>query len=282
MKNLNPFNNDTNIYFDNVIKSKNKSKNDETYKDRLELLKPNIKVKFKSFDDKHTDNKLASLVAHGYVDQEKDDLLKLYKYDNKIFQKLKTDVTTTKNNRIINTCQNCTINEINSFDHIIPKDEFPEYSVNPKNLFPSCTKCNGHKSTIWRLDDKPIFLNLYLDSLPKVQYLFCEPLIKNEVITVNFVVENRHDIDDGLFTLISNHYSRLFLPQRFRENSHDTIYELSKEIKKYKDKVSREELIQTIKDSIIDDREYYGYNFWKSIIVEALINSEEYLELIYR
>ncbi|MDQ8012110.1 MAG: HNH endonuclease [Flavobacterium nitrogenifigens] len=282
MKNLSPFIDDTNTFFDNVLKAKRKSQKDETYKDRIELLKPSIRVNYKNFDDNFSDKSLATLSAHGYLDQEKDDLLKMYKYDNNIFQKLKTDVTTTKTNRIINTCQNCTINEINSFDHIVPKDEFPEYAVNPKNLFPSCTKCNGHKSTVWRSSGESVFLNLYLDSLPQVQYLFCKPIIENELVTVSFVVENVKGIDNNLFKLISTHYSRLELPQRFRENSHDTIYELSKEIKKYKDKVPRGELIQTIKDSIVEDKDYYGFNFWKSIIKEALIENEEYLELVYK
>lgn len=277
MKNLSPFSGDTNVYFDDVIKSKK----DPTYKDRVELFKPNIKVKFKIFDDKHQENKLVSLVAHGYVDQEKRDLLKLYKYDNKIFQKLKTDVTTTKTNRIINTCQNCTINEINSFDHVIPKDEFPEFCVNPKNLFPSCTKCNGHKSTVWKINGASVFLNLYLDKLPEIQYLFCVPFIQNDTITVSFNVENRKGIEENLFNLIYNHYSRLYLPQRFRENSHDTIYELSKEINKYKGKIGREELIQTIRESIIEDKEYYGFNFWKAIIKEALINNDQCMDLMF-
>lgn len=281
MKNLKPYPECSNTFLDNVLKAKKNSKKDPTYKNRVEILKPDVKNKFTTYDDEHKANNLASLTAHGYTGQDKADLLKLYKYGNSVIQNLNEKVTTLEGNRLINTCQNCTINEINSLDHIVPKDEFPEFSVNPLNLFPSCTKCNGHKNVIWRKNNKSLFLNLYLDDLPEEQYLFCYPTIDGDKITLNFSVENRFGIEPNLFELIKNHYTRLHLPKRFRKNSHDTIYELSKEIKKYKDKMSRDKLIKTIKEDILEEKKYYGFNYWKAIIKESLINDANYLALMF-
>ena len=281
MKNLKPYNECSSTFLDNVIKTKKKSKKDPTYKDRVEILKPNVKSKFTTYDVEHTANNLASLTAYGYAGQDKIDLLKLYKYDNSVIQNLNEKVTTLEGNRLINTCQNCTINEINSLDHIVPKDEFPEFSVNPRNLFPSCTKCNGHKNVIWRENNKSVFLNLYLDNLPEEQYLFCYPTIDDDKITLKFSIENRNGIEQNLFELINNHYTRLHLPKRFRKNSHDIIYELCKEIKKYKDKISKEELLKTIKEDILEEKKYYGFNYWKAIIKETLINDDNYLALMF-
>lgn len=281
MKNLKPYKECSSTFLDHVLKAKNNSKKDPDYKKRVEILKPNVKNKYSAFEIENTANNLASLTAHGYVGQDKIDLLKLYKYDNSVLQKLNEEVTTLEGNRLINTCQNCTINEINSLDHIVPKDEFPEFSVNPRNLFPSCSKCNGHKSFIWRENHRSVFLNLYLDNLPEEQYLFCNPTFEEDKITLKFTVENRFNIEQNLFDLIFNHYSRLHLPKRFRKNSHDTIYELNKEINKYKDKISKEELIKTIKEDIIEEKIYYGFNYWKAIIKETLINNKDYLDLIF-
>ncbi|MEO8240581.1 MAG: HNH endonuclease [Flavobacterium sp.] len=282
MKNLKPYKECTSTFLDDVLKAKNNHKKDPDYKDRVEILKPNIKIRYSTFDAQHTANNLVSLIAHGYLGQDKIDLLKLYKYDNSVIQKLNEKVTTLEGNRLINTCQNCTINEINSLDHIVPKDEFPEFSVNPRNLFPSCSKCNGHKSYVWRENNKSVFLNLYIDNLPEEQYLFCNPTFDGDKITLKFTVENKFDIEQNLFDLIYNHYTRLHLPKRFRKNSHDTIYELSKEINKYTSKISKDELIKTIKEDIIEDKRYYGFNYWKAIIKETLINDEQYLDLMFR
>jgi hypothetical protein len=220
-------------------------------------------------------------VAHGYTGNDKADLLKLYKYKSKLIQKLKKNVTTTATNRIISTCQNCTINEINSFDHIVPKDEFPEFAVNPKNLFPSCTVCNGHKSTIWRTHGISLFLNLYLDELPEVQYLFAELIFEGGVFTARFTIENKNSITTDKFTLINTHYTKLHLPQRFRENSHDTIYEVTKEINNYKNKMSSEVLLATIRESILKEKEYYGRNHWRSVLKEALIDSVAFINPLF-
>lgn len=281
MKNLKPYTECSNTFLDNVLNSKKNSTKDPNYKNRVEILKPNVKNKFTTYDAEHKDNNLASLTAHGYSGQDKADLLKLYKYDNSVIQKLNEKVTTLEGDRILNTCQNCTINEINSLDHIVPKDEFPEFSVNPRNLFPSCTKCNGHKNVIWRENNKSLFLNLYLDDLPEEQYLFCNPTFDDDKITLQFTVENRFNIEQSLFELIYNHYTRLHLPKRFKKNSHDTIYELNKEIKKYKDKIDKEELIKTIKEDVLEEKKYYGFNYWKSIIKETLINDATYLALMF-
>ena len=281
MKNLKPYSECSNIFLDNVLNAKKNSKKDPTYKDRVVILKPDVINKFTTYDAEHKANNLTSLSPHGYSGQEKSDLLKLYKYDNSVIQKLIKKVTTLEGERLINTCQNCTINEINSLDHIVPKVEFPEFSVNPRNLFPSCTKCNGHKNVVWRENNRSLFLNLYLDDLPEEQYLFCYPTFEGDKITSIFSVENRFGIEQNLFDLIFNHYTRLHLPKRFRKNSHDTIYELNKEIKKYKDKISKEELIKTIKENILDNKQYYGFNYWKAIIEETLINNKDYIDLIF-
>ncbi|OHT44906.1 HNH endonuclease [Flavobacterium tructae] len=282
MKNLKPHKECSNTFLDDVLKAKNNSKKDPDYKKRVEILKPDVKNKYSTFETENIANNLASLTAHGYAGQNKIDLLKLYKYDNSVIQKLNEEVTTLEGNRLINTCQNCTINEINSLDHIVPKDEFPEFSVNPRNLFPSCSKCNGHKSTVWREKNKSVFLNLYLDNLPEEQYLFCNPTFDGDKITLKFTVENRFAIEQNLFDLIYNHYTRLHLPKRFRKNSSDTIYELNKEINKYANKISKDELIKTIKEDVMEEKIYYGFNYWKSIIKETLINNQDYLNLMFK
>lgn len=281
MRNLKPYTKCSKAFFDEVLETKENSPEDPQYLDRVEILKPDVKDNYTVFDLEHTANNLASLQAHGYINQNKTDLLKLYQYNNSVIQKLNNEVTTLEGNRLINTCQNCTINEINSLDHIVPKNEFPEFSINPRNLFPSCSKCNGHKSYVWRVNNKSVFLNLYLDNLPEEQYLFCNPTFDEDKITLKFTVENRFNIEQNLFELINNHYTRLHLPKRFRKNSHDTIYELNKEIKKYKDKMSKEELIKTIKEDILEEKKYYGFNYWKAIIKETLINDANYLALMF-
>jgi len=45
------------------------------------------------------------------------------------------------------TCFLCSISEVSSLDHYLPKELFPHFSILPQNLIPSCSKCNSLKGT---------------------------------------------------------------------------------------------------------------------------------------
>jgi hypothetical protein len=277
MKNLNAHIAPAIDFFDNVLASKNKTENDPNYDARVKLLRPNILATYTLYDAAFAADNLIIMGANGYIAPPKNDLLKMYTYKNKTFQKLKTAITTTVRNRIINTCQNCTINEINSFDHLLPKDEFPEFAVNPKNLFPSCTQCNGYKSTVWRHNGTTLFLNLYLDILPLEQYLFVDITI-TDIVDAIFILDNRNNINPQTFALISSHYSRLHLTDRFRLNRDDVVSELINTIKEMSSMLTVQQIREVFINKSNRDKENLGRNYWKSILAIELVNSTSFFE----
>jgi len=278
MKNLIHYTNDAFDFHEEVLKSKNSTKEDPTYKKRIEDLKPPVKSQFDVYDENFAKRRLEDIENFSFKESEKDDLLKLYSYKSIIIQRLKVHVTTTATNRIINTCPNCTISEINSFDHYLPKEKYPEFVVNPKNLFPSCTKCNSHKKDNWLKDSKRLFLNLYLDSLPIEQYLFVDLTISGDVVTAVFSLKNNGAIDMGAFELIHSHYSRLHLLERFSDNTNEVITSLENTINAFLSELSLEKIIPTIIDKINRDKLAFGHNYWKSILEFELVNNLEYLK----
>lgn len=277
MKNLQHYLDDTFEFHKEVLESKNKTKKDPTYKDRIDNMNGVIEGKFSIYDDNFTNNTLEDIDSHGYSDSEKKDLLKLYSYKNSVIKSLKVKITTTDANRVINTCPNCTISEINSFDHYLPKDKFPEFVVNPKNLFPSCTICNGYKNDVWVDSGKRLFLNLYLDPLPNEQYLFTRLTIDKDVVTATFYLQNNGNITPNLFETIETHYDRLHLLDRFSANICEVITSLENTITSFLGMLS----LDQIKDSIVEksnrDRIAFGHNYWKSILELELVNNVEYL-----
>ena len=185
MKNLNVFNGNTHDFLDDVVNSKRNTQDDPTYKERLAILTPNVKLCFNSFDVAHNTNNHISLVPHGYVTPDKDDLLKLYNPKAKKLVDFKNTATTILDNRASTICQYCTINSANTLDHIVPKSQFSEFTVNPKNLLPACSECNGYKLDRFKNNNVRLFLNLYTDTLPSDQYLFVDIKILNGMIEVD-------------------------------------------------------------------------------------------------
>ena len=280
MRNINVYNDSTSDFLDEVIASKRNSSKDPDYKKRVNLLSPNIKVLYNNYDTAHNANNHVSLIPNGYVNQEKEDLLKLYTSGNLRLVKLKNSITTVLDNRAMNTCQYCTIAPVGSLDHIVPKGEFPEFSVNPKNLLPACTTCNSHKNENWKENNKTIFLNLYTDILPNDQYLFVDLVITANNIQPTFELRNVNNINTDFFDLLENHYSRLHLPQRFKKESHKIISELTNLISASSRLLDENQIKQLVLTKINEDKSVFGSNYYKSILEETLINNQAYLNSV--
>lgn len=281
MKNLRVSSQVPDDFFDSVVDSKRNSATDPNYKTRLASYKPNVRNHFRDYDSRFFSSTLASISPVGYVGQEKADFLKLYRYRDNIFQRLKTEVTTSSSGRIINTCQNCTINAVNSLDHVIPKEELSEFSVHPKNLFPSCGECNGIKNRFWRNGGRLIFLNLYSDILPDLQYLFPTVTFINNLPEVSFSIANTNGISPALYSIIETHYSDLRLLERFELNSNEVITNLENQVLSNKGRLPRQEVIDSIVEHHNLNRGTLGHNHWKSLLSIELTKCQLYMDSLF-
>ncbi|HEV7424264.1 MAG TPA: hypothetical protein VGO21_03680, partial [Candidatus Paceibacterota bacterium] len=113
MKNLKPYSkNAFDVHKKRVI---TKATKDVVLGARLALLSNVIKKQYELYEINFKNNTLEELTPSTFNERQKADLAKLYSFRQKVIQEIKKDVTTTDVNRIISTCQNCTINEVNSF-----------------------------------------------------------------------------------------------------------------------------------------------------------------------
>lgn len=282
MKNLNFYNLDAFDFHKKGVSAKRKTKTDTEIRERLNTYNDVIEALYLTYKTKFDENALEVMKAHGFEAEKKSDLLSLYNYKSKLIQTFKSAITTTATNRIINTCQNCTIGEVSSFDHILPQDEFAEFVINPLNLFPSCSVCNNAKGKFWKDDSgKRLFLNLYLDILPDLQYLFVNITFTNNTFSTEFYVENKNGIDPILFALIENHYNRLRLPQRFSDFNDLVIPTLQNSIRPYIGKMPFKDIIETTIETSNSNRKLYGFNYWQSILELELMKNADFIATLH-
>lgn len=278
MRNLEVFSADAVAFYKDVIAGKNTTAADPTYKTRLEVLKVGIEERYGVYDDEFKKDRLQDIAKKTYTDAEKKDLLALYRFKAKIMVKLKVKLTTLPNNRVHNICQNCTVSEVNSFDHYLPKDLFPDFAVHPKNLVPSCTFCNGLKSKSWEDKGKRLFINPYLDKLPIEQILFATIQVTNKTdLAIKFEVDNRNNIPAELYEIIAYHYSKLDLCSRFSDSCEVTIDGVEQELKKYAVKLPLDEVRAVIIESALESRQTFGSNHYIHILEEALARSDDFI-----
>ncbi|MDD2797933.1 MAG: hypothetical protein PHV20_05010 [Bacteroidales bacterium] len=250
-------------------------------KRKLISIENNVRTDYSEYDLHFYDNKLEYLQKKPFYQIFKSDLQSLYDYQNKTITEVKGHIEKLQVRTIRNTCQNCTINSANTLDHILPQGDFPEYIVNPKNLFPCCSQCNSYKNKYLEANGVKLFLNLYLDNLPEEQYLFVHfDFDENDEIDFNYRLENYYGIDDKIFALIESHYEKLHLLERMRLRANEVYSEIENSILSGLNKLSLEMIFEEIKENISNDQKAYGFNHWKCVLKLALINDMKYSEYI--
>lgn len=268
MKKIDHYKEDPFQFYKDVVKSKRN-------KDQVKLLqKIEIKVEksYAEYGHEFERNTLGRLNSVFFTPEQKTSLEDLYGFKRKAFDNLFHSLTTDAGNHRNMDCPMCTISDSQQLDHYVPRSEFPEFAANPLNLIPCCSTCNAKKGNKWREGSEPVFLNLYLDDLPKAQYLFVDVNTEGEVPLFGFSVCNVNNIDASLFKRIECHYRRLDLCKRFSEHSDAVISEINSYYTSALNcfdqnfEQSSERFWSIVRNHAIHEQTTKGYNYWKSIL----------------
>lgn len=274
MLKINFYNESSFDFFKAVLNSKKNTKNNPNFKNEVEAISNTQSTLFSNYDMAFENNNILTINPADYRDFDHKNLQALYSYRSKKIQELKELLTKHPiyKDRVLNTCQNCTINEVDSMDHILGQTKFPEYSVHPKNLFPCCSVCNKKKSDkLSDINGSQLFLNLYLDDLPKSQYLHVD---FGTNWLPRFWLERPKDVSVRTFDLIHSHYSELNLLNRFRDSSYQIIDTLKSTIKVY----GSTHVVQEKTEELCSDLgPILGYNHRQIVLYRALGRSKEFV-----
>ncbi len=277
MKNLKAYSSSSIQLHKDAVNKKHKGER----KDRLIAIEDNIVTCFDDYDNHFNNDQLIQLTPKGFDFPEKDDLNSLYSYDSETIAKFRSELKKKQSRGLRSTCQHCTINSVNTLDHIIPQGDFPEFSVNPKNLIPCCSVCNSKKSNNWKKNDELLFLNLYIDKLPEKQYLFLKISgTKLDDIDFEYYLENKTNIDKVIYSRIESHFSKLNLLKRMKEKACDEIDSFIAEVESHLDVLTKDKIVETVTEEVIKLQNIYGHNHWKPVLKLELINNDDFWEWI--
>ena len=223
-----------------------------------------------------------NLSSHGFVDPEKEHLKKLYKSDCDIAKKIRlhhsTFTSTTK--RVYNNkCPYCTLSEPNTIEHILPKEKYPEFAVHLYNLIPCCSKCNGHKSDAVRDHyGLPYTMNFYYHDPECCQFLEANFIIgPNRCPLFKYELKFPQVADPTLIAIITNHFNRLHLIERYEKEVVRGYAETELTIKLVCRGKTLNDALQYLKDYLcIIIEKGYGLNHHYVAMIRCMIASSEY------
>jgi hypothetical protein len=270
MKNLLPYNQNSLDIYDQA----SKRKRDDGLRLRLNAIRVEIETAYALYNDFFNLNNLQALNANLAFVPHMSDLHSLYSFGSRTIRELKRSIDDLQPFPLSNICQNCTINAVNSMDHVLGQAQFPEFCVHPWNLFPSCTECNSYKSASFARNGTRRFLNLYCDQLPAVQYLFLDIFYnENGDLDYNFLVENRNGIDSQVFDLIYNHFLELNLVNRMKLHSIKFYTELRNSVSSRLQDLGWDAVARQVKREAVESKNILGLNHFEYVLQTEMIEN---------
>lgn len=273
MKKIQHYSNDA-FEFHKKVVSRKKTSQEKTI---LESVEKDIEGCYTVYNNQFRENSLYSLRPFDTNQQTKEALIELYQFKRKVFSDLFESLTTTIDNKRDMLCPNCTLTDCSQLDHYIPKSLFPEFSANPLNLIQCCSICNQKKLDRWLKGVHPIFLNLYIDDLPSVQYLFVDITMDNGIPRFRFYLQTSGTIDPILFNRIESHYQGLDLCERFAERADNVISEIHRDYIASKDaKVTPLQFWEMQRSRAKQEQCVFGFNYWRAVLILECCNNPNF------
>lgn len=249
---------------------------------RLTRMLPTVQACYGSFEAAYTVAGISGVSQRTWTRAEREDLLHCYEATAKALQQLKMLILESQPDGVRDYCAYCGIGRPDQFDHYLPKEKFPEYSVHAYNLMPCCGVCNGKKADIWLQPNKTrTFINFYLDSLPAV------PMLD---VTVHWVVKNGNLVPvptfqlvcpagfgASEFLLISTHFQKLGLLARYKDQAH-TEYTTIRNAALARDAKTVVVLRRFLKNFITRWEQTVGPLNWRISLYRKLISHTPFLE----
>lgn len=214
-----------------------------------------------------------------YTDNERQLLKGLYGSQAKVVKDIRKWIDEHNKKTYLRKCPYCTISRANTTEHILPKDDYPEFAINALNLLPCCSDCNSLKGTNVRDENgNPLILNFYYHHLPNVQYLFVRLIEdRNGCIDFEYYLDNSEQkINASMYQLIQSHFEKLRLLKKFEEEAIVNYTEIENMLIKNASEYGVEKCLEDLRHNALEDAKEYGRNHWKVVLKLALAESDWY------
>jgi hypothetical protein len=177
-------------------------------------------------------------------------------------------------------CQYCGLTHApETWDHYLPKEQFPEFATHALNLVPACHQCNNLKGEKWTAScGRRRILSLYYDKLPIGCYinvrLTLAPKPKAE-----FGLSDKSSDFGNLEPEIRSHYRELDLLRRFGKAAsaeiEDKRTELRDTLRLPGGVVDAKRLLEKAVSNL---SKTHSANYWKVPLFRAMADSNDFLD----
>ncbi|MCF5022319.1 hypothetical protein [Pseudomonas lurida] len=249
-----------------------RDKKHKTTRKNLTAVHALIEERYLAYAEAIDKSSLASIKSHAPALLVGDTLRACYDGATQPLRKLKQAIKDAQPKRLLKYCPMCGTTLPGTFDHYMPAVKFPEFAVHPLNLVPCCAKCNSTKDADWlSVAGKRQFLHTYTDPVPDLQFVnvtFQEiPGFKG--VGANFSLIRPIGVVDEFWNLISSHFQRLKLIDRYDELGNDEVAEILQDCRIHLDS-GGQDIREFLRGRAKDRCDVYGRNHWIAVLMDSM------------
>jgi 5-methylcytosine-specific restriction endonuclease McrA len=231
-----------------------------------------IEGRYKAHAEAIGNGSLGSLAQHAESLLPRDALRACYNGVTQPLEQLKKAIRDAQPKRVLKYCPMCGTTLPRTFDHYMPAVTFPEFAVHPLNLVPCCSTCNSTKGDDWlSTAGRRQFLHAYTDDLPNQQFIKAT-LHEDRLLAgvgATFLLERPAKVADDLWELISSHFRRLKLIERYDERGNDEVAEILSGCRAFLN-AGGQDVRKFLSECAIERRAVYGANHWIAVLMKTM------------
>lgn len=178
-------------------------------------------------------------------------------------------------------CPFCGISESSTVDHYLPKEKYPEFSVFPKNLVPSCAVCNTRKRDRVFEDGSNVrmFLHPCYDVIPDVAFLAVRVRMEANALIMSYRLTRPAGMALHTFKHLRSHFNELDLADRYRRMSLEHLGGQYPALRRaYGSGEDADRVAEKLIEGAEDFEEVSGPNYWLAKLYHALAGNDDFCD----
>ncbi len=178
-------------------------------------------------------------------------------------------------------CPFCGISESSTLDHYLPKERYPEFSVFPKNLVPSCAVCNTRKRD--RILDAGTNVRMFLhpcyDPIPDMSFLTVHARMEADALVLSYRLIRPAGMALQTFRHLTSHFNELDLADRYRRMGLEHLGGQYPALRRaYGPGEDAERVAEKLIEGAEDFEEVSGPNYWLARLYRALAGNYDFCD----
>ena len=175
-------------------------------------------------------------------------------------------------------CCYCSYGDVEEIDHLLPETRYAQYSIYPKNLIPSCHRCNRKKWGFWPSKQPDNFIHPYFEDYSNKRWLDAEVIFLTGQPVVRYSISQIDFSDASIPIRIENQFNRLELGERYSvQAGRETRARKQSTFKSLFDNGGKSTLVNWLTIEY-NDQFNIDKNSWKTLAYKAFLGSKEFCD----